>query len=411
MTALRTCGIVETAMHRMEMERGAGHLALGVTLSGPCHHEYLDRSLESLGSRHPLLSARLVHGADGGLSFHRGSDPHSAFSDGPKPLGVAIERELNHPFTAESSALLRMTVYPPDEDDRWALVISAHHAVADGRAMQIVLDELLHSYELLLDGHSIQYVAEVVPDPVDMLIGEKLHVGVDEALRILTETLVDIDEGEPRAVLGRPAAATRVAAASVANGAVAASRGAPHFSHIAVSVSRMLQRIVPWPDDAVLDCGVTIDLRSRLRAFGVGRDSVGAFHSGVIGKVDLGCTAPAAASVLADEVRSAHARHHPELGALCQSAAVDLLLSGDLTIPPLTVAYVGRSRTDRLTHVRVDDIGGGIGLHALGGASLYVGRMNERTFVTLAYPEYLDEALRDRGLPEMSVELGAAVSS
>lgn len=412
MRVLRDCGIVESAMYRMESERGAGHSALVGALRGVLDTDCLERALHSVCRMYPVLNSSILE-CDGTLRFQvLGDDPGFTCLDHSLAIAPALAKELNCPFTAKNSGAIRVCVYAPDDDGQWTIAITSHHAVADGGSMKTICGALLQLYDSYLDGDDVRVREEEIARPIDSMVGEHLGIDTDRALEHLAAAVLSNLAESHRVSLGPESAESNVATIRLSNSMIFRLRRyeLPTFALLAVAVSSLLGRVVPWAEDAVLDCGMTVDVRRRLPSFQPLGPTIGAFHSGVLSQIKLADSIREAAGALRDDVELQLQLKHPELGTLCQSVAVDLLLGRDLAMPPLSVGDMGRSEWPQFNNFVVSELCGGLGLHGLGGAYLHIIRHSSALFATLVYPAYFDSAVQKRGLPPMATQLENTVA-
>jgi len=158
------------------------NLVVLVRLDGPAVHDVLPTALAGLRQRHPLLRARIV----GPLARPRFevSDADTAGS-GPIPLRVVrasesegayelAEEEMNAPFDPAVSPLARVTCVsgPGHSTD---LILTVHHAIADGASAANLVHELLESCRQGLAGEP---AATPVPASMPPPLTDLLPVGM-----------------------------------------------------------------------------------------------------------------------------------------------------------------------------------------------------------------------------------------
>lgn len=121
------------------------HFTITAEVSGNSTVEEWYAALRKLQSRHPLINARVDTGSDGRLHFFQ--DPSISI-----PLRVArlnkitsvedeIRREFAAPFGEGDMALLKAALLY--SQDRCVIIITAHHAIADGRSLTYFIHDLL----------------------------------------------------------------------------------------------------------------------------------------------------------------------------------------------------------------------------------------------------------------------------
>jgi hypothetical protein len=154
---LRALDPTEHNMERLNVRaRGSGRTYKTLLLEGPLARAELQRALDALVARHPLLGARIVRQADGTLAYARirstaggvvqlGSAVVGDFSALPELL----EADMNAGAMASGAGpLFAFTLLePPGLEDgasgRRALVMVGHHAACDGVSSVALLHELL----------------------------------------------------------------------------------------------------------------------------------------------------------------------------------------------------------------------------------------------------------------------------
>ena len=151
------------------------NLVVMVRLNGPALDDLLPHALDAAQQRHPLLRARIA-GEPSRPRFDV-SPPGSASGElGPIPLrhlhgtdasalGV-VEEEMNKPFEPNRGPLARLTYISgvgPETD----LVLSLHHAIADGTSTANLVHELLDWCRARLEGDDTPPLAPLtVPPPL-----------------------------------------------------------------------------------------------------------------------------------------------------------------------------------------------------------------------------------------------------
>ncbi|HWA27919.1 MAG TPA: amino acid adenylation domain-containing protein, partial [Lacunisphaera sp.] len=123
-------------------------------LEGQVEVVAMRRAYEDLVARHEVLRARIINASSGRAfqAFLKKSVGEWQFIDacasrnGEGRLTEAINKDRSRKFDLASSCLFRVTLIR-SEDQRWSLLLSAHHVVLDGWSMRILLEELFDFYE------------------------------------------------------------------------------------------------------------------------------------------------------------------------------------------------------------------------------------------------------------------------
>jgi hypothetical protein len=144
------------------------NLVVLVRLAGPEIHELLPVALAAVQRRHPLLRARIA-GSVSRPRFEIGKADAVPPWPGPVPFRVLpgtgpetsfrlIDHELRTPFDANAGPLARMTCVsgPARASD---LILTLHHAIADGTSSASLVNELLEWCRTVIAGET--------PPPVD----------------------------------------------------------------------------------------------------------------------------------------------------------------------------------------------------------------------------------------------------
>lgn len=156
----------------LSAEQGAWNIVSVLELAGAPTPESLRAALAWLQARHPLLRARIVQ---------KGHKPQFvADVRAPIPLEVLawsseqdwqplVERELNRPFEHTNGPLLRL-IYLADPPRQGILILTALHAIADGSALEALLQALLQHCAALESGVAIAKLeSQPLPAPAEML--------------------------------------------------------------------------------------------------------------------------------------------------------------------------------------------------------------------------------------------------
>lgn len=133
-----------------QLERAGASMNLTVCLrfERPPNGEILERALRTILDRHPILLNNFDTDAD--LPFqwraHEPAELNIQARDMPEEAwSEAIQRQAEKPFDIAAELLLRATILC-DRAGRQLLVITAHHLIADGRSLVVLLEELAGNY-------------------------------------------------------------------------------------------------------------------------------------------------------------------------------------------------------------------------------------------------------------------------
>lgn len=154
-------------LERLEPGNPAHHIAGVVRFEGPLNVDALEKVLELLTDRHPVIATAFRvedghpvprPGARPRLVIEDRTDEHPPSSSERVEMHSASARE---PFDLETGPVVRMRLV------RWAdgaqdLVLCVHHVVADGLSMRLLADELGVAYEAMQAGRD----PELEPLPV-----------------------------------------------------------------------------------------------------------------------------------------------------------------------------------------------------------------------------------------------------
>ena len=154
------------------------NLVVLVRLDGPAVDDLLPAALAALRERHPLLRARIVgrHGRPR-FEFNDAAGPaciplRTERSDGPSHSLAVAEAELNTSFDPAIGPLARLTclIGPGSATD---LILTLHHAIADGASAANLVHELLGSCQARLAGAAwptLASAASAAPPPLTDLL-------------------------------------------------------------------------------------------------------------------------------------------------------------------------------------------------------------------------------------------------
>ncbi|WP_263359672.1 phthiocerol/phthiodiolone dimycocerosyl transferase family protein [Acidicapsa ligni] len=139
------------------------HFSLIGEVQGPIDADTLRKAINSVQRRHPLLTVSIDS------SFNR--VPHFRRTGSPIPLRIAeglsweeeVSRELRTPFDPAIGPLLRVVFMPGAESS--IVIVTSHHAIADGMSLIFVLRDLLKAAA----GQHLEPLPE--PVPIDEIFG------------------------------------------------------------------------------------------------------------------------------------------------------------------------------------------------------------------------------------------------
>jgi Condensation domain len=130
---------------------GGARIVLILRLDGCIEADYLAPALTRLQRRHPKLRAAIVRGRDGRNRYHFDPPPP------PIPFEIADYDTEETPWREETRRLLKVgfpaagplagvTILRSRAHARSELLLSVHHAIADGRSALMLVDDLLTEY-------------------------------------------------------------------------------------------------------------------------------------------------------------------------------------------------------------------------------------------------------------------------
>src|SRR6516164_8114135 len=140
---LRPLGCAELFFH-LYAQVYPVHFCLCAEIEGTVDAAALRPALDQVRERHPILQARIAHDEELGPAFYKSSRPIElkiiyAWKDADwRPT---VERELQRPMGNGSGALLRVTALRAP--DVTTIVLTFHHAIADGLSAVWMLHDLL----------------------------------------------------------------------------------------------------------------------------------------------------------------------------------------------------------------------------------------------------------------------------
>ncbi|MFF8271723.1 hypothetical protein ACF059_30715 [Streptomyces sp. NPDC016562] len=154
---------------------GGIRLAFWYTAPGGVDAQGLGSALARMVRRHPLLGARIAQSPGGGEFRPLGTEPLVAV----RPAGTSLEEELTRASITAEPGLVHAAVLPGHPGD--TLVVSLHHAIADGQSARAFATELAAlraaaratAPDAPRDTHSAP--ALPVPPPIEQLIDRRPH--------------------------------------------------------------------------------------------------------------------------------------------------------------------------------------------------------------------------------------------
>ena len=138
------------SVHDQYEAAGAGVAVLH--LCGCIDGAPLRAALASLQTRHPKLRSRIVDSSGGRHAFEVARDPPPIRCElkdigaGDMPWREESSRSLAAGLDPAVGQLARVVVLRPPARDRCALILTAHHALGDGRSLLRVISDLLDYY-------------------------------------------------------------------------------------------------------------------------------------------------------------------------------------------------------------------------------------------------------------------------
>jgi NRPS condensation-like uncharacterized protein len=124
------------------------HFTLTANIIGKVHLERLEQALAQVQQRHPLLNVK--------IALARAEIPWFIAETQIIPIRVVkrqspqqwqqeVERELANPFDWNRAPLIRVVFI--QGDDIWDLIVTCHHAIADGMSVVFLLRDILQALE------------------------------------------------------------------------------------------------------------------------------------------------------------------------------------------------------------------------------------------------------------------------
>lgn len=122
------------------------HFCLCAEIEGAVDADALRSALNQVRARHPILRARIVDDEELGTAFHESDQPielKTIYAGRNADWRPTVERELQKPIGTGRSALLRVTALRTPEVT--AIVLTFHHAIADGLSATWVLHDVMRA--------------------------------------------------------------------------------------------------------------------------------------------------------------------------------------------------------------------------------------------------------------------------
>lgn len=139
---LRHLGLAERLFY-LYGERASVDFSLAAEIEGDCNEQAVASAFAQVVARHPLLSARVAPGPTGQLAFFdRKASPEIAIYHVARAKWPSfVTDSLAQPLGKHGGAFIRATVLL--EKGGAAVILTFHHAVANGRSAVTVLTDLL----------------------------------------------------------------------------------------------------------------------------------------------------------------------------------------------------------------------------------------------------------------------------
>ena len=391
----------------MEQRHGTGHIVRVMRLGGPVTIEMLEEAMRAVQARHPLLRARIVddHGApcfeldDSQPVAIRSADRHDA-----NTWMQVLQEELNDATWPEQGPLVRMVVLQATATGTpTEVVLSCHHAVADGRSINLVCGELVDCCErvgrqeqadlgpplpLLPPVEEIlrsEIMAKATPSGIESFVARQVE-------RKLAYQPVNLPaEGPDPARTGRSAIVHR----ALGRGRVAQLRERCRFEktsvHGALGSALLLaaQGLFRGRASVPMTLVSTVSLRDELTT-DVAQHAVGLFSSGArtFHVVGSGTEFWPLAREVKDAVDDAITRQEPSLALLLQREAVEHHME-KREVAAVWISNLGDERHDRSTgRFVMEAIHGGVPMHGFGPTVYsHAVTLDETLFWNFVYPE------------------------
>lgn len=355
-------------MRRLEERCGAGHTVRAATLSGNISEERLSDALNVLQSRHPLLDSRIELTSTSGPRFVR----HAAdkipitlvdWPDVPGSERALLETELNRPILETDPALARLTAVRAR--DGWYLLVTCHHAIADGVSMTYLIRELCQA----CTGRPLEPRALGLLPPVENLFPQPFLNPVSRGQLIDEFVSRQLQPGSdssswPQSAHGER---SRLVIRDLRDAPVLlAQRAAQEGSSFhAMLCATLLGAASDIANASVAEIATTVDLRSRVASMSA-LEGLGAYFSGVRLAASGARTTWEAARKLQRALREALRCGDPFATVFLQEAAIDALGSGIFLAPPVAITNLGRLSFPINSEVAVQSTRGAVPMHGLG---------------------------------------------
>lgn len=141
---IRTLDVAERFIWLLDRISRANFVVMAEIAGHPIDEDTLRRGLDRVQANHPLLSATVQQAADGSVAFYREEGARIALhieQRSEDDWNEVIEREFAAPFDTPGAPLARCNLL--NLPNRCVLVLTFHHAIADGRSGMARLRELL----------------------------------------------------------------------------------------------------------------------------------------------------------------------------------------------------------------------------------------------------------------------------
>jgi NRPS condensation-like uncharacterized protein len=164
----RPLGALEKLFWLMDQNRPM-HFAIAAEIGGSTRVEQWRDALDRVCRQSALVWSRIVPGERGAPVFQpapRGSIPLHVANDAASGWPAHVAHQLRQPFDASEAPLLRATLL--HGADRSAIVLCAHHAIADGLSLSFLVRDLLRA----LAGEAVELSRETAS--LDHLVSGKL---------------------------------------------------------------------------------------------------------------------------------------------------------------------------------------------------------------------------------------------
>lgn len=198
---LRSLGSLERWFWLMAQNR-FNHHSIATEIHGVISRSQWKHAAEQVQRRHPLLNASIVLDDQGRAQFSRASSSNIPLTFCSWTLEdqwkAVMGQELSEHFDTTRAPLVRVTVL--EGDNRYALILTCHHAIVDGIGSLFLLRDFLRSLDLESSFESLQVPPsenELV-DTLGLTIppGEEGAAPIPTAYRSKNNTRVHIESAE-----------------------------------------------------------------------------------------------------------------------------------------------------------------------------------------------------------------------